>query len=149
MRAAPASFNAGFKLFTYEQWFAYDEREKRDRWMLHLHRQDHIRVTAQLRLGSHWLEIEKGRLARPPLAREQRVCRWCSGAGKREDEAHLLECPHYMELRARLLPEVGPAGWDPNEVTDTAVRRVFAPQTAEGWNKLAEFLLQCRRLKMG
>ena len=114
--------------------------------MFHLHQHDRIRVMAQFRLGSHWLEIERGRLTRPRTTRGQRHCQWCSGTGKLEDEAHLLECPHYIELRARLLPE-WESGWD-GAVADEAVKRAFASSTAEGWNKLAEFLVQCRHLKM-
>ena len=148
VRAAPAAFSKGFKLFTYERWFAVDVWERKSSWMFHLQNPQHIRVTAQFRLGSHWLQIEQGRHAKPKQRRGQRTCQWCSGQGRREDEAHLLECPHYTELRARLMPEFE-AGWDYGQFKDADVRAVFTPTTGEGWSKLAEFLLCCRQLKMG
>jgi hypothetical protein len=40
----------------------------------------HLRALAQLRLGWAHLQVELGRRQRPPVPREQRVCRACCGA---------------------------------------------------------------------
>jgi hypothetical protein len=97
----------------------------------------HLHTLAQLRLGWAHLQVELGRRQRPPVPRQQRVCRACCGAGspavwrqlavKRarlpadtpgvvEDLRHfVLECPAYDGIRAgyELLPPTPWAVADP------------------------------------
>ena len=44
---------------------------------------------AQLRTGSHWLEVESGRSGSAQVPRDQRICRRCS-SGEVDDEAHMI-----------------------------------------------------------
>jgi hypothetical protein len=106
----------------------------------------HLRALAQLRLGWAHLQVELGRRRRPPVPREQRVCRACCGAdspvawrqlavqraglpadapGAVEDLRHfVLECPAYDSIRAgyEVLPPNPWAVPDP----DTCMRGAFA-----------------------
>jgi hypothetical protein len=94
---------------------------------------------AQFRLGSHWLGIQQGRIAGIP--RPQRCCAHCPG--QLEDELHLLECPMYAELRGRYgicTRHADMRGWE--------INKQFNKQDACDWNKLAEFLVQWKRLKV-
>ena len=38
-------------------------------WAFHLHAPEQIRDMAQFRLGSHWLEVQRGRCTEPRLPR--------------------------------------------------------------------------------
>jgi len=51
----------------------------------------HRRALSQFRTGSHWLEIQRGRFARPTVPREQRLCRLCDMHAV-ENENHALFC---------------------------------------------------------
>lgn len=133
VRAAPTSFSAGFKLYTYKSWFCMDDWSRKQHWSYYLQKHEQIKAMAQFRLGSHWLEIQRGRFAR--RARDARCCGRC---GMREDEAHLLECPAYEDLRLRYGITTC------TDTTDTGVRDAFAPRSELGWHKLAEFILQCK-----
>ena len=134
VRAAPEGFSRGFKLYTFATWFAPETWVRSESWTRHLTRADHIRVMAQFRLGSHWLQIQQGRFTRTP--RSQRCCTHCAGCV--EDEAHILQCPKYLDLRQRYtVPTIAvPA--------DNTVRAAFSHTTAHDWNAFADFLLQCR-----
>ena len=136
VRAAPSSFQRGFKLYTYKAWFEREEWCKKQHWSYHLNKREHIRAVAELRLGSHWLAVQRGRLARPRRPRHQRCCTRCPGTI--EDEAHLLECPDYEDLRGRFGIETCASP------SDSQVLSVFTPETEHGWHKLAEFLALCR-----
>ena len=134
VRAAPADFSRGFKLYTYAHWFAPESWVRGESWTRHVTRREHVRIVAQFRLGSHWLQIQQGRFTRTP--RPQRCCTHCPGCI--EDEAHLLHCPEYADLRVRYrVPTiVGP--------TDALIKAAFAHTTEHDWNTFAEFLVQCR-----
>jgi Reverse transcriptase (RNA-dependent DNA polymerase) len=138
VRAAPESFSKGYKLFVYEKWFAVDKWIRRQHWSFWLHKPEHIRVMAQFRLGSHWLEVQKGRSA--GLRRGERCCAGCAGCV--EDEMHLMQCPTYADLRSQLLGVV------PNTWTDAAMNEYMNKQTEADWRNLAEYLLQCRSRKV-
>ena len=57
------------------------------------------RHLAQLRTGSHWLQMEQGRFA--GLERSERLCPHCD-MGAVEDEEHMIfQCPHYSQIRER------------------------------------------------
>ena len=134
VRAAPASFSAGFKLYTYANWFAPDEWVRGESWTRHLTRRDHVRVMAQFRLGSHWLEVQQGRFTRTPRA--QRCCLHCPGCV--EDEARVLQCPRCADLRQRYGVPTIPTP------TDAGIKSALSHTTERQWNKMAEFLVQCR-----
>ena len=135
VRAAPEAFTKGFKLYTYANWFAPDNWVRGESWTRHLTRRDHVRIMAQFRLGSHWLQVQQGRFTR--TSRAQRCCLHCPGCV--EDEAHVLQCPRYADLRQRYrVPTIATP-------TDTNFKAAFSHSTSEhNWNTLAEFLLQCR-----
>ena len=138
VRAAPESFSKGYKLFVYDKWFAVDRWERKKHWSYWLLRLDHIRVTAQFRLGSHWLEVQRGRGA--GQRRGERCCSHCPGVV--EDELHLLECPAYTDLRTQTLGTVHTGGW-----TDADVKGFMNKQTGTEWRNLAEYLVQCRNMR--
>ena len=134
VRAAPEGFSRGFKLYTYANWFAPETWVRRESWTRHLARADHVRAMAQFRLGSHWLQIQQGRFARTP--RSQRCCTHCAGCV--EDEAHILQCPKYLDLRQRFrVPTM-------DVPTDASIRAAFSHNTEHSWNAFAEFLVHCR-----
>ena len=134
VRAAPETFTRGFKLYTYASWFAPENWVRGESWTRHLTRRDHVRVMSQFRLGSHWLQVQQGRFTRTP--RSQRCCTHCAGCI--EDEAHVLQCPKYADLRLRYrVPTIAAP-------TDASVKTAFTRTTEHDWNTLAEFLLHCR-----
>ena len=134
VRAAPDGFSRGFKLYTYANWFAPEEWVRGESWTRHLTRADHVRAMAQFRLGSHWLQIQQGRFTRTP--RSQRCCAHCTGCV--EDEAHVLQCPRYLDLRQRYrVPTIAAP-------TDASIKAAFSHTTAHDWNTFAEFLVHCR-----
>ena len=134
VRAAPEAFTRGFKLYTYANWFAPDAWVRGESWTRHLTRRDHVRVMAQFRLGSHWLQVQQGRFTR--ISRAQRCCMHCHGCV--EDEAHVLQCPRYADLRQRFrVPTIAIP-------TDQSIKAAFSHKTEHNWNSFAEFLQQCR-----
>jgi hypothetical protein len=74
----------------------------------------HATKVARFRLGCHWLAVETGRWADPPVPRLQRVCDrpLCRHRGYVvEDEQHaVFECMQWSEARAALLP-IEEEGW--------------------------------------
>ena len=63
----------------------------------------YIKATSRLRMSSHRLAIESGRLARPNrIPVDERKCQECSVL---EDEYHfVIECKLFNDLRAKYLP---------------------------------------------
>ena len=101
-------------------------------------RRQRVQAIARFMLGSHDLEIERGRAVRCP--RDRRVGRCCD-SGAREDEMHLLlECPAYESLRAAT-PKLfaGVEGLSPDE----AMRRVMCGGSDwEHYNQMGDFLIK-------
>ena len=63
----------------------------------------HRVALSRLIMSSHSLRIETGKWARPPIPRQDRMCKVCHQLG---DEYHfLLECLSFQELRKRLIPK--------------------------------------------
>jgi hypothetical protein len=139
VRAAPTSFSKGFKHYTYQTWFAVDEWVRRETWMHCLHAPERIKAVAQFRLGSHWLAVQQARFQGVP--RHSRCCARCPNMI--EDELHLLECPLYLDLRARFSVPTYYEG-----MTDIGISSCFTKQNEQDWNRLAEFLVQCKRLRL-
>ena len=143
VRAAPTSFSDGFKMFVHQQWFAQPQGQKRDSYVMHLTDREQIAAVAQLRTGSHWLMIDKGRRLKvegrwQKLDRSARCCAHCPG--RVDDEMHLLECPHWAPLRDRHGLHTFPWG----TAGDADMRDVFNPTTKDGWRALGRFLVQCK-----
>ncbi len=140
VRAAPLTFSAGFMKFKHERWFA--KRWARDEsWVHHLHKHAYVRIVAQFRLGTHWLEVQQGKFRGIP--RNERVCTRCNVI---EDEMHVLECPCYAQARARsgLFPSL-----TGGEISDASMKETVNGTTGQFWKKLAVFLLECRTAKLG
>jgi hypothetical protein len=135
VRSAPATMHSGFKLLTYQRWFADDERGKKERHTYALRSYEMVRVMAQFRLGSHWLNIQQGRFR--GLDRSSRVCPACPHAV--EDEMHVFSCPLYTELRAKYNIT------GPDTDTDIGMREYMNSNEPDFPNRLAAFLLSCRK----
>ena len=138
VRAAPDGFSKGYKHFVYDRWFAPDRWKRKECWAFHLHKREHIRVMAQFRMGSHWLEVQRGRCTRPRVCRSSRCCHLCHSI---EDELHLFECPSYLEARVALGAEL------PHALSDNTIKALFNWSAGRDWTKLAAFLVRCRQLK--
>ena len=103
-----------------------------------LHTPERIKAMAQFRLGSHWLAVQQARLQGVP--RQHRCCTHCVGTV--EDELHLLECPLYADLRARFdVPTRD------ESMNDDRIKDCFTKQNEMDWNRLAKFLVECKRLR--
>ena len=76
--------------------------------------------------------------------RGERVCTFCSR--QVDDEVHILECPMYFDLRRRYRVDTWTA--DVQNWTDEAAKLTFNRKDEKEWNKLAEFLFQCRRMRI-
>jgi Reverse transcriptase (RNA-dependent DNA polymerase) len=142
VRSASERDHAGFKLLTYWRWFAPDQdTARRDRWWFHLTDKACIHALAQFRLGSHWLQIERGRYMGTP--RNQRIC---ACGHDREDEMHFLVCRHYAAVRRRF-PHCLPGL---NEGVDTVADMQMkfwmnrSGCSKQAWNDLARFILSCK-----
>jgi hypothetical protein len=138
VRCAPDAFSKGFKAYVYDTWFAPERWRRRECWAYYLHEPAQIRAVAQFRLGSHWLEIQRGRCMKPRVGRRHRVCPTCTTV---EDELHLLECPSYADARTAL-------GQLPNTWTDSSIKAYFNKTTGPDWLRLAYFVESCRRTKL-
>jgi hypothetical protein len=143
VRAAPASFSTGFKMFVYQRWFAQPQGEKKHSYLMHLTDREQIMAVAQVRTGSHWLMIDRGRRLKVDgrwarLDRSARCCVHCPG--RVEDEMHLLECPHWASHRHKY--GLDTFAW--GQADDVDMRDIFNPSSKEGWHKLGMFLVQCK-----
>ena len=58
----------------------------------------------QIRMGSHPLPVEQGRLARPIIPRHLRRCMLCDTHAmcnvqyKGDDRHHIFDCPHFAHI---------------------------------------------------
>ena len=130
-------------MFVHQQWFAQPQGQKRESYVLHLTDREQISAVAQLRTGSHWLMVDKGRRLKvqgrwQKLDRSARCCAHCPG--RVEDEMHLLECPHWAQLRDRH----GLQSFAWGTAGDADMRDSFNPTTKDGWRALGRFLVQCK-----
>jgi hypothetical protein len=148
VRNWPDHVSRGFKLLTYRMWFAPDDgTPKKHRWWFHVNDKARIEALAQFRLGSHWLQVERGRYTGVP--RSQRCCSFCENAA-RDDEMHLLQCPLYAGLRYRYFhgDDILPEQFD--VASDRDMRKVMnsPADSRESWNRFAAFISQCKWLAM-
>ena len=110
---------------------------------MHLTDREQITAVAQLRTGSHWLMIDKGRMLKvngrwARLDRGARCCAHCPG--RVESEMHLLECPQWAAQRDRC----GLGTFDCDAAADADMRDIFNPSTKDGWRLLGKFLVHCK-----
>jgi hypothetical protein len=93
----------GNKLRTYRMY--KNENTTSDYVKLVRHRK-HRSVLAKFRNGSLPLTVELGRFAKPPVALQNRICRYChlyKNIHVVEDESHfLLHCDVYSDIRCNL-----------------------------------------------
>ena len=59
-----------------------------------------LQTLMQLRLGSHALPIEQGRIARTALARHLRQCTSCITKAVGDESRCVFDCPHFREIGA-------------------------------------------------
>jgi len=97
VRDIPDSDRRHFRFITYMSWFASDGNII-DRFWYQLDRVDLIQSIARYRFGCHGLNIDRQRQNGVP--RSMRACRMCA-LDDREDEAHILICPAYEDIRQR------------------------------------------------
>ena len=130
-RQAPS---AGLAKITHDRWvYPYDpdtdycDRRAAPAYTLLCLPSPVLRTLAQLRIGWAHLEVDLGRMQKPPVPRSVRVCRVCSSAGGNvawrslscarsgmhavvEDLLHfIMECPAYDDLRDQC--SAFPAAW--------------------------------------
>ena len=132
----------GFKVMVYSRWFASEESDVKSTFWFSLNRPDQISTVARYRMGCHWLEVENGRISRPFVPRDQRLCRCCN-LKAREDELHILYCPLYAGLRydfglsvnADRVKEVG---------EDRVMNELMNNDTDGFWQNMGCFLRRCK-----
>jgi len=91
----------GFKSIKYAKWFANNVQGSKSSFTRVLNRPDQIKIVAQFRTSSHWLNSEKQRgKGKSSIPRPQRVCKLCQ-YNQCEDEMHLFECPFYNDIRLK------------------------------------------------
>ncbi len=145
IRNIPDSQRKGFKTISYFQWFAQDfENNKESTFWYNLHIWSRIQVIARFRLGSHQLEIEKGRWNRSYVCRSDRFCKLCN-LQVREDELHIMHCPFYFEFRCQF-PDIFCHGWWRQDDEDEAMNQLMnvgRSGAKKFWNDFAVFLQKC------
>jgi len=147
IRSISDHMSRGFKVLTYFQWFATEaDVPKHERWWFHVNDKERIHALAQYRLGSHWLEVERGRYTGVP--RSQRICTCCS-SGDRGDEVHLFQCQFHAVARQRV-NHLFAQDVDWGKACDATIKRCMnAPAgNRQLWDDMAAFLLQCKRASL-
>jgi len=155
VRHIPDDNHTGFKLIKYHKWFAPLQTKDSHTFVSSLHRAEQIKVVAQFRMCSHWLNCEKQRkVDRIEVPRSRRVCQLCH-FDKCEDEMHLFECPFYNDIRPRfhnlfsLVCEFTDDDTDMViwnlDLSDSKMRSLMnGDGSAIFWNNLANYLLACK-----
>ena len=103
VRGIPDHQRLDFKLIKYKKWFAPEAGHNTTRcFIYHLYRRNQVQAVAQFRMSAHWLNCERMRVAADGrnMPRSRRICLCCKHQA-REDEMHVLECPHYNDIRLR------------------------------------------------
>ena len=121
---------------------------KHDRWWFHVNSQKQIQAMAQYRMGSHWLEVERGRYANPPCPRSNRLCKYCD-LHERGDELHMWKCPLFAPVHQKFGQRFA-SGLDWGNAEDHEVRQAMNIPGGCGamWNDMAAFILQCKQVCM-
>jgi hypothetical protein len=145
LRSIPTDSRTGFQSATYRHYFCTGIHDKHEGFTRHLHIPTQIQALARFRMGSHDLNIVRGRHAQ--VARHNRVCTLCD-TQSREDEMHILECPAYQDVRDRFMG-LFPAGFE--QVDEASMRVIMNPGRDEGdkWRMLADFISCCMSVRKG
>jgi hypothetical protein len=96
------------------------------------------RILSQFRLGSHWLEVEKGRHSAVVVARENRICKICSGNAVEDEEHFLFYCPAFAALRTKFADLLE----DP-----TVIVQLQGLLQSGHHIRLARFITECRNFR--
>lgn len=160
VRGVPDDVHKGFKHATYMKWFHSNSTGKHHTFWYNLNDFSQIKAVAQFRLGSHWLNIERGRYTHS-VRRSQRICKCCD-MKDREDEVHLLACPMYFDIRDKHahifkeFPREGmsdiPRSIDVTSIQDVHVNLYMNPSVVDitsgncklFWYTFARVLMKCR-----
>ena len=150
VRAWPDRVSAGFKKYTYQEWFA-PQGGTRPAYFNELYCRSSITAVARFRLGSHCLAIETERWKCPRVPRDARTCALCA-CRARGDEFHIITCPALARERARYLP-----GWQLPPVVlgslDNHIKSLMNGRDVHGnpipmfWTKFADFLKAAERVQ--
>jgi hypothetical protein len=136
VRAAPDTLSIGFKMFTYESWFAPTDAQPAG-YMSVLNGRERITAVARFRMGSHHLGIETGRWKKIP--RSERICACCN-SGERDDELHLLRCSLLVDLRGRYV-----SGFPLDVHDDNSVKKLMNGAWCEDsyafWRRLSGYIV--------
>jgi hypothetical protein len=139
VRDIPDAQSRGIKMLTYKQWFGDNSFAKGQGFVYHLNSEQRVTAVARFALSCHDLAIEAGRRSRPSIPRSQRLCPFCEGA-EREDEQHfLLECPTYDALRERFPDLFG----EPKPMH----LMTACGGNAQLWNDYADFLIRAMAIR--
>ena len=162
VRDIPDTCRAGFKRIRYHKWFApvSIDNKKAMPFTYALHRRNQIRIIAQFRMGSHWLNSERMRLVNGIYQpRSMRHCQLCE-FNKTEDEMHIFECPFYNNIRLRfqnlftniyrnIHEDTNMVVWNV-DLCDTSFKSfINGDNTTCFWGELANYLIACRRAREG
>ena len=160
VRDIPDECRAGFKRIRYQKWFApvRIDNNKVMPFTYALHRRDQVRIVAQFRMGSHWLNSERMRLVNGIYhPRSLRHCQLCE-LNKLEDERHIFECPFYNNIRLRfqnLFTSTFSNIYEDNnlvvwnvDICDMSFKSFMnGNNTKRFWRDLANYLLSCRKTR--
>jgi hypothetical protein len=146
VRDIPDTVHKNIKATTYMTWFA-SGRDSRSRFWYHLDMRSHIKIVAKFRMGCSWLNIETGRWQKVPRSGRVCGCSTCVGMGRREDEAHLIECPLYMPLLTKY--HLDECIRDDMDIEQRFRGFMTPPEEGLGqfWSRVAGFLLHARKLR--
>jgi hypothetical protein len=152
VRDIPDHVRNNFKYLKYHKWFASPVFCASKSPFFHLHRREQIKVIAQFRMGSHWLNSEKGRVAQDGslVARSNRLCPCCS-FNCREDELHVFECPFYNNIRLRFQSlfreeaDIDLIVWNLQLSDEDMLDLTNGDGSREFWNDMADFILACKK----
>ena len=150
VRGVPESVHNGFRSVTYVQWFECDDETKSTSFWKHLVEPEQIKIVSQFRMGVHWLNIDAGRF-RNGTNRTGRKC-LCCDQNEVEDEAHILTCPVYSEIRCKypeLFRDFNIDSIDStNQSFDPIIKQFMNPrhnmQPQKFWEAFASFLFNCK-----
>ena len=95
-RLAPSK---GAKLCTYFAWFFRPSQLRFEPYLDIPMSISRLRLLMQLRMGSHSLPVEQGRLARPMVPRQLRRCTLCSTHAIGDERHYASDCPHFAHIR--------------------------------------------------
>jgi hypothetical protein len=134
IREVPNDQTEGFKAYVYSRWFK-PISNKIPNYTQYINNPVSIRAMASFRMATHKLKINEHN-----INRDDRCCHLCAlqGNHEREDEMHLLSCPHYADIRLEfhdVIPEYN------NNISDQDMYNIMNKGTdSVAWNRLALFI---------